>query len=94
MRILEFSRRFLIVRFLWLSLLLGWPFPVRPEFPKLLPASLGSRSFYVEMRDGVRIAIDVWLPEDLRPGQKIPAMMRMTRYWRAQDRVGATLTQD
>jgi putative CocE/NonD family hydrolase len=46
------------------------------------------------MRDGVRIAIDVWLPEDLRPGQKIPTIMRMTRYWRAQDRVDATLAQD
>jgi putative CocE/NonD family hydrolase len=46
------------------------------------------------MRDGVNIAIDVWLPEDLSPKNKIPALMYCTRYWRAADIVGATLEMD
>jgi len=48
-----------------------------------------NQALYVEMRDGVRIAIDVWLPESLSAGEKVPAVMRATRYWRAQDRTGA-----
>jgi uncharacterized protein len=45
------------------------------------------RSLYIPMRDGVRIAIDVWLPAGLPADQKIPAIMRATRYWRAQDNI-------
>ena len=47
-----------------------------------------NQALYVEMRDGVRIAIDVWLPESLSAGEKVPTVMRATRYWRAQDRKG------
>src|SRR4051812_48632874 len=39
----------------------------------------GSR--YLRMRDGARIAIDVFLPDPL-PG-KVPAILRQTRYLRA-----------
>jgi putative CocE/NonD family hydrolase len=46
------------------------------------------------MRDGVRIAIDVWLPEDLGPDDKIPTIMRATRYWRAPDIVDAGIEGD
>jgi putative CocE/NonD family hydrolase len=42
-------------------------------------------SQYVEMRDGVRLAVDVWLPENHHPGERLPTAMRSTRYWRAQD---------
>src|SRR6266849_1399778 len=42
------------------------------------------RSLYLNMRDGVKIAITVVLPKDLPPGEKIPAVMNMTRYWRAR----------
>jgi len=42
------------------------------------PPTNGSQ--YLTMRDGVRIAIDVWLPAH-RSGP-IPALMRATRYWR------------
>ena len=38
---------------------------------------------YVTMRDGVRLAVDVWLPEALEQGQALPTVMRATRYWRA-----------
>ncbi len=48
-----------------------------------------NQALYVEMRDGVRIAVDVWLPEGLAAGSRLPTIMRATRYWRAQDRVGA-----
>ena len=48
-----------------------------------------NESLYVTMRDGVRIAIDVWLPADLERGQKIPTLIHATRYWRAmQSAVG------
>jgi putative CocE/NonD family hydrolase len=42
------------------------------------------RSLYVTVRDGVKIAMDVILPKDLPATEKIPAVMRMTRYWRSQ----------
>jgi putative CocE/NonD family hydrolase len=40
-------------------------------------------SRYLAMRDGTRIAIDVWLPKDLKPGEKIPALIKGTPYWRS-----------
>ncbi|MBN1225274.1 MAG: CocE/NonD family hydrolase [Candidatus Aminicenantes bacterium] len=59
------------------------------------PSSLvRNQALYVTMRDGVKIAIDVWLPPDLEPGAKIPAIMRSTRYWRAVENVNATLESD
>jgi putative CocE/NonD family hydrolase len=41
------------------------------------------KSLYLTMRDGVKIAIDIWLPSDLKPGEKIPTIMRSTCYWRS-----------
>jgi hypothetical protein len=41
------------------------------------------RSFYVEMRDGVPIAVDLYLPREAVEGARIPAILRQTRYWRA-----------
>jgi len=35
------------------------------------------------MRDGVEIAVDIWLPPDLRAGARVPVLMQTTRYWRA-----------
>ena len=35
------------------------------------------------MRDGVKIAVDLYLPHDLDPEKKIPTIMHQTRYWRA-----------
>ena len=42
-------------------------------------------SRYLTMRDGVRIAVDVWLPAGLAPPQRIPAIVHQTRYFRAID---------
>ena len=41
-------------------------------------------SCYVEMRDGVKIAIDFYLPKDLEPKTKLPAILHQTRYFRRQ----------
>jgi len=57
------------------------------EYPRL-------QSLYITMRDGVRIAADVWLPPGFESKKKLPAIMRCTRYWRASDIVGASLEQD
>ena len=38
-------------------------------------------SVYVEMPDGVRLAVDVWLPDDL--SRRVPTLVSFTRYWRA-----------
>jgi putative CocE/NonD family hydrolase len=39
-------------------------------------------SRYLVMRDGVRIAIDVCLPRGLAPGERVPTIVRQTRYFR------------
>ena len=46
--------------------------------------ALSDRSLYLPMRDGVKIAIQIVMPKDLPAGEKIPAIMNMTRYWRAR----------
>lgn len=38
---------------------------------------------YLVMRDGVKIAIDLWLPPELQAGAKIPTVVNSTRYVRA-----------
>lgn len=52
---------------------------VQPPFKEVT-----QRSFYLTMRDGVKIAVQLVLPKDLPANQKIPAIMSMTRYWRAR----------
>jgi putative CocE/NonD family hydrolase len=39
-------------------------------------------ALYIKMRDGVQIAVDVWLPEDYQADQRLPALLRTTRYGR------------
>ncbi|WP_188109545.1 CocE/NonD family hydrolase [Pseudohalioglobus sediminis] len=39
-------------------------------------------SQYVTTSDGTRLAVDVWLPTDIAPGEHRPALLRATRYWR------------
>src|SRR6516225_2510212 len=52
-----------------------------PSFYKKIVRS----SRYLTMRDGVKIAIDVNLPEGLTPGERIPAILHQTRYYRSHD---------
>jgi len=65
----------------------------RTKLPGELVTPAGIRestSQYVKMRDGVEIAVNVSVPADLRPGERIPVLMRTTRYWRASQ-IGWTL---
>ena len=53
--------------------------PARELTPAGLPRGA---SAYLTMRDGTRIAVTIWLPSDLRPGQRVPALVKGTPYWR------------
>jgi uncharacterized protein len=39
-------------------------------------------ALYIKMRDGAQIAADVWLPQDYQAGQRLPTLLRTTRYGR------------
>jgi putative CocE/NonD family hydrolase len=54
--------------------------PPQPRFRGMEKFSL-----YLPMRDGVRIAIDVDLPRGLPSGEKIPALLIQSRYWRSME---------
>jgi putative CocE/NonD family hydrolase len=53
--------------------------PVTMEFP-----SHSTQSFYLNSRDGVRLAVDVHIPQPLSAGVQLPAILVMTRYWRSE----------
>lgn len=40
-------------------------------------------SLYLTMRDGTKLAANVYLPKGLKEGEKIPAILYQTRYWRS-----------
>lgn len=42
-------------------------------------------SRYLTMRDGVRIAVDLYLPAALRNGEKLPTILQQTRYFRSME---------
>ena len=60
------------------------------------PASTLDRNqaLHIPMRDDVRIAVDVWLPERIEPGTRLPTMIRATRYWRARGLVDTQIEGD
>jgi predicted acyl esterase len=48
----------------------------------MTPAAIRqSSSLYLKMRDGVEIAVIVYLPVDLKAAECVPLLMRTTRYW-------------
>jgi putative CocE/NonD family hydrolase len=51
--------------------------------PKPIFKEYSTSSSYIPMRDGVKIAIDIYLPEGLPSDEKISAVLLQTRYWRA-----------
>jgi uncharacterized protein len=57
----------------------GSPKPYNPE-----PTHNGveMRSMYLTMRDGVQLAVDVYLPRNRKKGEKLPTLLHQTRYWR------------
>ena len=52
------------------------------ENPPRFGTDFSLASCYVTMRDGVGIAVDVHLPKDLPPGEKLPALLINTPYYR------------
>lgn len=57
----------------------GWPsLPVRPATYERSE----TRTVLVPMRDGVKLAVDVHLPQGLAPGTRLPTIVRFTRYGR------------
>jgi putative CocE/NonD family hydrolase len=53
--------------------------PTRAPAPERF-AAVDRTSIYVPMRDGVRLAIDVYLPAGRAPGELFPAILVQTRY--------------
>ena len=52
-----------------------------PALPRL-------HSLYVPMPDGVRLAVDVWLPAGTAVGARLPTVLETDRYWRARAYAG------
>jgi len=53
---------------------------------ELTPSGLRrDTAVYVKMRDGVEIAVDVWLPANHQRGDRWPVLVKTTRYWRTND---------
>ena len=58
--------------------------PVAGE--EIVPAGYArNTSSYMTMEDGTRLAADVWVPPNLAAGERLPAIMISTRYWRAHE---------
>ncbi len=43
------------------------------------------QSIFLTMRDGVDLAVDVWLPKGLPQGTQLPCLLHQTRYWRGAE---------
>jgi predicted acyl esterase len=43
------------------------------------------RSQYVTMHDGTRIALDIYLPNDLPEGERVPTILVQTPYFRSME---------
>lgn len=65
----------------------GWWESPDDSSSKKAEAALGIERFsmYVMMRDGVKLAVDVYLPRNRKPGDKFPVILLQTRYWRTID---------
>jgi uncharacterized protein len=57
--------------------------PKVPEPAFEYPKGFEFRSFYLPMRDGVQIATDLYLPKKLKPTDKLPTVMFLSRYVRS-----------
>ena len=61
--------------------LIAWlkPLPGEAETPAGFKRN---SAHYVAAADGTRIALDLWLPEDLAPDARVPTLIEGSRYWR------------
>jgi uncharacterized protein len=55
-------------------------------------AAAERHSVYVPMADGVRLAVDIYLPKGASPAARLPTMYTATRYWRGER--GGELTEN
>lgn len=53
--------------------------------PALSARDVETRSFYITMRDGTKIAVDLHLPENLAEDDQLPTIVHITRYYRSYD---------
>lgn len=69
--------------------------PVATDIAKTVPAPYGHqanrsykkvsiKTYYVEMRDGVKLAVDVYKPKGMK-AEKLPSLIHQTRYWRSAE---------
>lgn len=56
-----------------------------PTDPALSGEEVQTRSFYITMRDGTKIAIDLHLPRGLPEDRQLPTILHLTRYYRSYD---------
>lgn len=62
--------------------------PLQPEFGTFqapeshYPEGMQESAFYLTMRDGIRIAVELYLPAAPQPGDRLPTLVVQTRYWR------------
>lgn len=54
----------------------------QPNYPEKKDRGRTLTSVYIPMRDGVRLAIDLILPANLTPEEKVPTILQQTRYHR------------
>jgi len=47
------------------------------------PADWSDRSYYLAMRDGVRLAVSLYFPDGVLPKEPVPVLLIQTRYGRA-----------
>lgn len=58
--------------------------PYLPPRPAIYPR-MRVFSTYIAVRDGTRLAADIYLPAPLPAGQRLPAVLQQTRYWRSSE---------
>ena len=60
------------------------PFGSAPTLPPVYPG-IERHSFYLHMRDDIKLAVTVLLPEGLPAGAKVPTLVSQSRYWREME---------
>lgn len=59
----------------------NFPIQYRPKAQYKIPRP---KTYYVPLRDGVNLAVDVYVPKG-KPKEKFPTLLYQTRYWRGID---------
>lgn len=75
----------LLVKTMLLALVIGASSAVAAPAPapEQRPQGWSDQSYYLAMRDGVRLAVSVWLPPADQRAKRIPVVLIQTRYGRA-----------